>query len=190
MTGGGSATFSSALDAAQSIYRHFDRQFAEGVLDAWSTNSSLDNLDISNRYLTPLRNDSRLEKVDFHKGVDPRNILRDMAKSDYIHTEDNYVAYYSMHKDGDGQKRYERKHHKSIQWNSLFFSICRFVSCEPQIFRVGDIVQAQLSFVVIPVKAGKRKMLTVLRSLALLDGTFTITLVCLPKTNQSCDIKN
>jgi hypothetical protein len=39
---------------------------------------------------------------------------------------------------------------------------------------VGDIVEAQLSFVVIPVKAGRRKMLTVLRSLTLLDGAYTI----------------
>lgn len=43
-------------------------------------------------------------------------------------------------------------------------------------FRVGDIVQVQLSFVVIPVKAGRRRMLTVLRSLALLDEAFTINL--------------
>lgn len=50
-------------------------------------------------------------------------------------------------------------------------------------FRVGDIVQAQLSFVVIPVKAGRRRMLTVLRSLALLDAAFTINPVSLLKMN-------
>ncbi|KAF8811310.1 hypothetical protein BYT27DRAFT_7034303, partial [Phlegmacium glaucopus] len=152
LTGAGSATFSSALDAAQVIYRHFDRQFPEGLLEAWSADSTLDSLDISNRYLTPLRDISGLEDVPFHKGVDPRGVLRDMAKNDHIHTEDNYVGYFSTHRDSDGHRR--------------------FKSCEPQIFRVGDIVQAQLSFVVIPVKAGRRKMLTVLRSLALLDETF------------------
>ena len=50
---------------------------------------------------------------------------------------------------------------------------CRFQQCEPQTFRKGDIVQAQLSFVVIPLKGGRRKMLTVLRSLALLDRSFS-----------------
>lgn len=98
--------FSSALDAAHMIYRQFDRQFPEGLLDAWSTDSTLDSLDISNRYLTPLKNVSGLENVPFHKGVDPRNILRDMTKSDHIHTEDNYVAYFSMHRDSDGQRKY------------------------------------------------------------------------------------
>jgi hypothetical protein len=51
-------------------------------------------------------------------------------------------------------------------------------------FRVGDIVQAQLPFVVIPVKAGVRRMLTILRSLALLDAAFTINLVSLLKMIQ------
>jgi len=41
-------------------------------------------------------------------------------------------------------------------------------------FRIGDIVQAQISFVVIPIKGGRRKMLSVLRSLALLDGNFSM----------------
>ena len=98
--------FSSALDAAHMIYRQFDRQFPEGRLDAWTTDSTLDSLDIFNRYLTPLRNVSGLESVPFHKGVDPRNILCDLAKSDHIHTEDNYVAYFSMHCDSDGNRKY------------------------------------------------------------------------------------
>jgi hypothetical protein len=118
LTGGGSATFSSALDAVQVIYRQFDRRFPEGVLDAWSTDSTLDSLDISNRYFTPLKNVSGLENVAFHKGVDPRNILRDMAKSDHIHTEDNYVAYFSMHKDINGQKKYVTK---VFHWSGAYY---------------------------------------------------------------------
>lgn len=51
--------------------------------------------------------------------------------------------------------------------------INRHEECEPQVFRVGDIVEAQISFIVIPVKGGRRKMLTVLRSLALIKGNVT-----------------
>src|SRR6266704_1117474 len=50
--------------------------------------------------------------------------------------------------------------------------IHRYERCEPQVFRLGDIVEAQVSFVVIPVRGGRRKMLTVLRSLALIKGNF------------------
>ena len=102
LTGAGSATFSSALDAAQVIYSQFDRQFPEGVLDAWSTDSTLN---ISNQYLTPSNSINGLENVPFHKGVDPRNILCDMAKSGHVHTEDNYVAYFSTRKDNNGQRK-------------------------------------------------------------------------------------
>ena len=99
--------FSSALDAAQIIYRYFDRNFPEDALDGWSpgTTQGYSSIDISNRYLTPLKDISGLESIPFHKRVDPLNILLDMAKSDHIHTDDNYVEYFSMHKDTDGQKR-------------------------------------------------------------------------------------
>jgi hypothetical protein len=43
----------------------------------------------------------------------------------------------------------------------------------PQIFRVGDIVEAQVSFIAAPLKNKKYKMIVVLRSIALLDPTFS-----------------
>jgi len=43
----------------------------------------------------------------------------------------------------------------------------------PQIFRVGDIVEAQVSFIAVPLKDKKYKMIVVLRSIALLNGTFS-----------------
>lgn len=43
----------------------------------------------------------------------------------------------------------------------------------PQIFRVGDLVEAQVSFIGVPLKDNKYKMIVVLRSIALLDATFS-----------------
>jgi hypothetical protein len=43
----------------------------------------------------------------------------------------------------------------------------------PQIFRVGDIVEAQVSFIAVPLKDNKYKMIVVLRSVALLDASFS-----------------
>ena len=43
----------------------------------------------------------------------------------------------------------------------------------PQIFHVGDIVEAQVSFIVAPLKNKKFKMIVVLRSIALLNSTFS-----------------
>ena len=43
----------------------------------------------------------------------------------------------------------------------------------PQIFRVGDIVEAQVSFIAVPLKDKKHKMIIVMRSIALLDPSFS-----------------
>ena len=56
--------------------------------------------------------------------------------------------------------------------NNLQFS--RFKKCELQVFHVGDIVEVQLSFIGIPLKEKCRKMLVMLRSMALLDGWFSM----------------
>jgi hypothetical protein len=44
---------------------------------------------------------------------------------------------------------------------------------KPQIFRIGDIVEVQISFIAVPLKRQNFKMLTVLRSIALLDSSFS-----------------
>jgi hypothetical protein len=49
----------------------------------------------------------------------------------------------------------------------------RFEKAEPQVFRVGDIVEVQISFVVTPAKDGKHNMRATLRSIALIDGTYS-----------------
>lgn len=43
---------------------------------------------------------------------------------------------------------------------------------DPTRFRVGDIVEVQMTVAAVPVKNNKYKMIIQLRSLALLDGTF------------------
>ncbi|KAH9960579.1 hypothetical protein BGW80DRAFT_1256107 [Lactifluus volemus] len=57
-------------------------------------------------------------------------------------------------------------------WNRDDKGIIRYERCQLHMFRAGDLVEVQLSFVVIPVKGGHRKMLAVLRSLALIKGNF------------------
>jgi len=49
--------------------------------------------------------------------------------------------------------------------------INRYATTNPATFRVGDIVEAQLSFNVIPLRGEKHKMLMTLRALTLLDHT-------------------
>ena len=59
----------------------------------------------------------------------------------------------------------------------------RFIPIAPVKLQIGDIVEAQISFMVIPLRGGEFKITAVLRSLTLLDGQFAQ--VCL--TFSKCD---
>lgn len=49
-------------------------------------------------------------------------------------------------------------------------SIGRYETIPPQAFRVGDVVEAQVSLVVIPMRAEKCKMLIILRAVTLIEA--------------------
>lgn len=99
----------SALDAAGKVHACFDRLFSEGILDGWTSSEEkcfgYPCLDISNRYLTPVK-EAKGQEIAFQKGVDPRGILRGMAIGDgtcsYVHTEDNQVQYFLTCRDRNG----------------------------------------------------------------------------------------
>jgi hypothetical protein len=113
LSGLGTPTFKNVLMAASEIYGLFDRQFSEGILDSWVSSAVDDNewpcLSMSNRYFTPSNEAHGLEAVPFHKGVDPRGILQNMARGDgltmHIHTEDNQVQYFSTKRDTEGKMK-------------------------------------------------------------------------------------
>ena len=48
---------------------------------------------------------------------------------------------------------------------------CSAIEFDPAKFRLGDIVEVQLSFIALPVRGEKYRMKSILRSLALLDNT-------------------
>jgi hypothetical protein len=61
---------------------------------------------------------------------------------------------------------------QQMQHGLMIFS-SSFKDAKPQIFRIGDIVEVQMSFVCVPLKEQNFKLLTVLHSIALIDSTFT-----------------
>jgi hypothetical protein len=51
--------------------------------------------------------------------------------------------------------------------------ISRYSPIAPVLFREGDIVEAQLTLMLVPLKGGQFKMTAVLRCLTLLDSTYS-----------------
>jgi hypothetical protein len=49
----------------------------------------------------------------------------------------------------------------------------RFFEVDPACFRVGDIVEVQMTIAAVPIRNKKYKMILQLRSIALVDSSFT-----------------
>lgn len=63
----------------------------------------------------------------------------------------------------------ESTHTWDIHCNTEQETLRSYVVLDPVAFRVGDIVEAQVSFVGVPLKGEKVRMMVVLRALTLLD---------------------
>lgn len=48
-----------------------------------------------------------------------------------------------------------------------------YVGAQASSFKAGDIVEAQCSFIVLPMRDGRQSMKIILRALSLLDDTFS-----------------
>ncbi|KAF8221291.1 hypothetical protein L208DRAFT_1328770, partial [Tricholoma matsutake] len=156
--------FGEAVMAVNEIHGMFDRAFSHAALGSWNLmDCHGPSIEASNCYFTPVRQGLALASLPFQENVDPCSVLAKMEVSPgarCVHTEDNEVEYCCAFREPDGRYRYEH------------------LACPPQSFRKGDIVEAQLSFVVVPIKEdpvkGKQyKMLMVLQSMALLDTQFS-----------------
>ncbi|KAF8874343.1 hypothetical protein BD779DRAFT_1451004 [Infundibulicybe gibba] len=155
ITGLGSPTFEAAVEATFEIYEIFRREFPEGKLEEWAATRYQDYsaLPFSNRYVTPLRDAPNMEHIPFEASVDPQGHLESMVAHGFVHGDDNIVEYYTQKASGEEGPT--------------------FTKANPQIFRVGDLVDIQVSYIVVPLKSHKFKMLPVLRTIALVDSTFS-----------------
>ncbi|KAF8229908.1 hypothetical protein L208DRAFT_1478655, partial [Tricholoma matsutake] len=135
--------FDNVEVAVSKIYGVFDHAFTQGMLGPWVlTESHSLSLEVSNHYFTPAKPGLHLESIPFQENVDPSGLLTKMLASSGARCT-------------------------HTEDNEVEFEVCR-----PQSFRQGDIVELQLSFVVIPLKEDptkwkQYKMLVVLWSMAL-----------------------
>ncbi|KAG6849836.1 hypothetical protein H0H93_004520 [Arthromyces matolae] len=145
--------YENARNAMRSIHAMFDRAFKEGVLEDLSDGTDRDTISAANRLLTPLRDAPTTEAHIPHDNYsDPDGALESLVCQGFKRTEDNIVNYIMKKRGYDGKYRYRK--------------------IKPQTFRKGDLVAIQVSFVVVPLRGGKARMNTVLRSITLLrEGT-------------------
>lgn len=104
ITGLGAPTFTDSVKVGHEIFLLFQQQFAANELEPWrtSTYSGSHSLELSNRYFTSRRDAADGTHIPFTEIVDPRGILEEMAKANYIHMEENEVRYYRSQTDEEG----------------------------------------------------------------------------------------
>jgi hypothetical protein len=176
LVGYGTTTFNNAIISAQEIYGLFDRNLPEGSLEPWALGTASmaqgTTFEASNRYFTSKRDAPDMEPVPISPLIDPRGILEGLKKEELLHGEENQVYYYRVHESAlRATKRYET--HILDDRSQTLTKTKSVETVNPQIFRVGDIVEAQVSFIAVPLKDSKYKLIVVLRSIALLNANFS-----------------
>ncbi|KAJ7171853.1 hypothetical protein C8R43DRAFT_842705, partial [Mycena crocata] len=156
ITGGTSETFQAGLASLQTILDLFLRNFQNGVSTKWAAINDTDEpiISASNRFFTAIKDEPRAEHVAFGPGVDPIEQLRAFVGPALVHAEDNVVSYFKTAS------------------ASLTEDVV-YETAVPSTFRIGDVVEIQMS--VIAFQGGKDtfKLHCHLRALTLLDSTFS-----------------
>ncbi|TFK61642.1 hypothetical protein BDN72DRAFT_778033, partial [Pluteus cervinus] len=156
LAGLGTATFDESVNAALQMFNVLSRQFPDKHVAVWDPPKSswTDNfgMSMSNRYFTRVKEAGHMSNIPFPANVDPNNVLKAMLNDEFIHTEENDVKYYTRYKDLGNMPTY--------------------FPGNPQMFRVGDIVEVQFSLVYYKMRLEKYVFKPMLYSIALLDGQF------------------
>jgi hypothetical protein len=169
LTGLSSPKFNDAILSIRAIEDMFRRQVADGNMEVWvpSTFQGHLSIDVGNRYFTPRQHALQDRQVSFSPAVDPDYVLTEAMGDEFVHTEDNTVEYYIARKDAKGTKWV--MNYQSTVINQSWKLICRHEDTIPNAIRIGDIVEAQISFVGIRLKGNRMKMALVLRAITMLD---------------------
>ena len=131
----------------------------------------LTTLNASNRYFTPRKDAQMAKELVFHQDVDPYGNLTRLLGTALVHIEENDVSYYErVSSTHAGDTRYIPSKVCSINLTPLN---CRYVAVKPACLSIGDIVELQVSFIMVPLRDSKFKVTMVLRSILVLDRTYT-----------------
>jgi hypothetical protein len=171
LTGFGSDIIKKAIDNIRYIHGLFDQEFMQGELEAWTPGrfGQFDAIDISNRYFTRRCDMNGEAPIQFSHAIDPENILTNALSNDFVHIQENVVEYYeAVEKDNKIKWEYCYSFQRTTYKNAY-----RYIDINPGRIQRGDVLEIQASFIVVPLKAKKYKMLVVLRAITVLDNSAT-----------------
>ncbi|KAK0492680.1 hypothetical protein EDD18DRAFT_1108686 [Armillaria luteobubalina] len=151
LTGLGSEGFEDVVNVIKVVQQMGEREFKEGEVEDWkpSVVQGYTVVELLNQYFRPRTASNEEESVPFSMDVDLEGILGRLMQHKLMHMDNNTVSYFKGEIDDRGKKRY--------------------TMAKPQIFRVGDIVEAQCSMVFLRSNNSVVRLKPVLRTIALVN---------------------
>ncbi|KAF8336134.1 hypothetical protein F5887DRAFT_920926 [Amanita rubescens] len=156
LTGLGTPLFDSSIKAITDIYALFCRSVPREKLQPCSFidhYGKYTGIEMSNRYFSPRKDFPTSKTIPFNSDTDPKGILTRAAGTTFIHTDHNVVTYYERSAASNGKTSYKE--------------------IAPVKFCVGDLVEAQFSLMLVPLRGEQYKLTPVLRCLTMLDASFS-----------------
>ncbi|KAF6747794.1 hypothetical protein DFP72DRAFT_821263, partial [Ephemerocybe angulata] len=152
VTGLGSDDFAAYIDKLHEVHE----MFVEHVKDRFVVpfdflpHEGHESVESHSRYFTDRFLVPYEKNQPFLPGVDPHHVLRKIQPDDFIHGQDNIVEYCVRNMGTKGPT---------------------YDACDPSLFKVGDVVEVAFSFVGVPIKDKRMRVILQLRGLTLLDNT-------------------
>ncbi|TFY51008.1 hypothetical protein EVG20_g11212 [Dentipellis fragilis] len=135
IAGLGAECFLASIHAVCNIHTMFSTRYRNLLPFSMETGPSGPFLSFASWYVTTLKATDRRTGLPFGKAMDPRGVLQEALERKGVHTEDNQVLYFEgLHGE------------RPRQWS--------FKPCSPDIFAVGQVVQLQVAFGVVPCCGG------------------------------------
>ncbi|KAF8874509.1 hypothetical protein CPB84DRAFT_1690100, partial [Gymnopilus junonius] len=149
-------TFQRTIDNILEIHAHLGRSVGHNNIETCGIIGDFEgqpSIEMTNRYFTHKRQAGLAKDITFSEHVDPKGYLENAKGRNYVHIEDNAVYYYEMTTDKFGENK--------------------FIPTKPVRVQVGDIVEAQISVILAPLRDKKYKSSMIIRSLSIIDGSYT-----------------
>lgn len=173
ITGYGSLTFGHAIEAVSSIYTLFSHDIGKrnmANIKCVGRHQGFQSLSSSNCYLTRRDQADNLAEVLIPPAMNPHQHLEEAAGEKYMYTDNNKIFCYKQKIMDSGEREW-------VFWPTskpiMITDHYRFVDISPSKIQIGDIIKVHMTFMAVPVKDGKKKVISMLRSITLLDSNLT-----------------
>jgi len=173
LTGLGTPLFDSSIQAIMDIYALFCRSVPRDKLQPCSFTDhygQYTGIEMANRFFSPRKDFPTSKSIPFSTDIDPKGILARVAGTSFIHMEQNVVAYYECSVAPNGNTRCVEQIYKP---KIIVQQICSYKEIAPVKFCVGDLVEAQITLMVVPLRGEQYKLTPVLRCLTMLEAKFS-----------------